>query len=75
MTKKQKSVKVHYDSTGNTLNVWFDDPKKEFISEEAGNDVILNKNRKGNVIGFEKLNFISGDVSSSYVLPVEVVSR
>jgi len=75
MTKKQESVKVHYDSTGNTLNVWFGDPKKEFISEEAGNDVILNKNRKGNVIGFEKLNFMSGDVGSSYVLPVEVVSR
>ena len=40
----------------NTLDVWFDDPEKEWASEETGDDVILKKDRNGRVIGFEKLN-------------------
>ena len=40
----------------NTLDVWFDDPEKEWVSEETGDDVILKKDRNGRVIGFEKLN-------------------
>jgi hypothetical protein len=39
------------------MTVWFDDPKKEYISEETGEEVILMKDRDGRVIGFEKLNF------------------
>lgn len=35
--------------------MWFDDPKKEVVSEEVGDGVILNKDKKGNAIGFEKL--------------------
>ena len=50
-------VKVYYDKIGNTLTVWFDDPKKEYISEETGEEVILMKDKEGQVIGFEKLNF------------------
>lgn len=50
-------VKVYYDKLGNTLTVWFDDPKKEHISEETGEEVILMKDKAGRVIGFEKLNF------------------
>ena len=49
-------VSVYYDGTGNTLSVWFDDPKKEHICEEIGDDVILVKDRRGHVIGFERLN-------------------
>jgi hypothetical protein len=36
-----KKVRVFYDREGNTLNVWFDDPKKEYVCEESGDDVIL----------------------------------
>ncbi|MBI3373372.1 MAG: DUF2283 domain-containing protein [Betaproteobacteria bacterium] len=50
-------VKVFYDKTGNTLTVWFADPGQEHVSEEAGDEVILIKDRSGRVIGFEKLNF------------------
>ena len=39
--------------------MWFDDPQKEDVSEEVGGDVILNMDKKGKVIGFEKLNFIA----------------
>ena len=71
MAKKQNTkIRIYYDTTGNTLNVWFDDPKKDYVSEEAGDDVILNKDRRGRVIGFEKLNFSARD-QRPLSLPVE----
>ncbi len=48
-------VKLFYDEKGKTLSVWFDDPKKEVVSEEVGDGVIVSKDKKGQVIGFEKL--------------------
>lgn len=48
-------LKIYYDAKGETLSVWFDDPKKEAVSEEVGDGIILSKDRKGEVIGFEKL--------------------
>lgn len=67
---KINKIRLYYDSYGNTLNVWFDDPKKEFSSEETGEEVVLNKNKHGKVIGFEKLNYLrSGIVIKE--LPVE----
>lgn len=48
-------IKIYYDPKGETLNVWFDDPKKEVVCEEVGDGVILSKDKKGEVIGFEKL--------------------
>ena len=50
-------VKVYYDSVGETLTVWFGDPEGAAICEEAGDDVVLMKDKSGTVIGFEKLNF------------------
>lgn len=73
-TAKRNSIKVYYDHIGNTLNVWFGNPDKEYVSEEVGDDVILNKDRQGHVIGFERINFkprvAKGVVAQS--LPVEV---
>lgn len=50
-------VRVYFDSAGNSLTVWFDDPKKEHVCEEIGDDVVLMKDRRGRVIGFERLNY------------------
>jgi uncharacterized protein YuzE len=50
-------VKVYYDQVGNTLTVWFGNPQDEYTSEETGDEVILMKDRSGEVIGFEKLNY------------------
>ena len=52
-------VRVYYDRTGNTLTVWFDDPAKESVCEEIDDDIVLMKDRRGRVIGFERLNFLS----------------
>ena len=68
-----EKIRVYYDTKGNTLNVWFDDPKKESISEETGEEVILAKNKQGKVIGFEKLNFFAHPKSAITTLPVEIL--
>jgi hypothetical protein len=52
-------VRVYYDSTGNTLTVWFDDPDKEAVCEEVDDDMVLVKDRRGRVIGFERLNYLT----------------
>jgi uncharacterized protein YuzE len=52
-------VRVYYDRTGNTLTVWFDDPKKEHVCEELDDDMVVMKDRRGRVIGFERLNYLS----------------
>ncbi len=52
-------IRVYYDRTGNTLTVWFDDPNKEFICEEIDGDGILMEDRRGQIIGFERLNYCS----------------
>ena len=50
-------VKVFYDQTGNTLTVWFGEPKSEYVCEETAEEVVLMKDKAGHVLGFEKLNF------------------
>jgi len=59
-------VKVYYDSSGKTLTVWLDDPKKEFVCEETGEEVIIIKDKNGNVIGFERLNFIMKEEKAGF---------
>ena len=52
--------------------MWFDDPKKEAISEETSEEIILIKDKNGKVIGFEVLNYLSsGDLKELKNLPVE----
>jgi len=66
-------LRVYYDKKGNTLSVWFDDPKKEFVCEESDDDIVLVKDRRGRVIGFERLNFLSAKQRQrSASIPVEV---
>ncbi len=54
----------------NTLDVWFDDPAKDFISEETGEEVILKKDKNNRVIGFEKLNLFPDKEN----VPIEVMT-
>ncbi len=52
-----EKVKVYFDPFGKTLTVWFGNPSDEYICEETEEEVIFMKDRFGNVIGFEKLNY------------------
>jgi hypothetical protein len=66
-------VKVFYDEVGNTLTVWFGDPATEYVCEETGEEIILMKDRMGNVIGFEKLNYLA-DKPLSFQVAFETVA-
>ena len=60
-------VKVFYDKKGNTLTVWFSDPKEEHMCEETGEEVILMKDISGRVIGFEKLNYSLSEAEKLHI--------
>jgi hypothetical protein len=66
-------VRVYFDRTGNTLTVWFDSPSKENYCEEIADDTVVMKDRRGRVIGFERLNYLTRKQQLSHEqLPVEV---
>ncbi|MFH0766257.1 MAG: DUF2283 domain-containing protein [Calditrichota bacterium] len=50
-------IRLIYDRLGNSLIIWFDDPKKESICEEFDEDTVLMKDKDGRVIGVERMNF------------------
>lgn len=66
-----EKITVIYNRVGNTLDVWFGKPRKA-TCEELGNGFILKKDEKGNILGFEKLNYVKRKKPLSK-LPVEVV--
>ena len=66
-------VMVYFDREGNTLSVWFDDPKREHVCEESDDDMILVKDKRGRVIGFERLNYLTAKQrQEGFTIPVEV---
>jgi hypothetical protein len=66
-------VRVYFDQIGNTLTVWFADPKTEHICEEIADDTVLMKDAQGRVIGFERLNYLSRkQQDQGTTIPVEV---
>jgi uncharacterized protein YuzE len=68
-----EKLRVYYDREGNTLSVWFDDPKKEAVCEEADDDMLLVKDSDRRVIGFERLNYLSAkQIKNRASIPVEV---
>jgi hypothetical protein len=62
-----EKVRVYFDREGSTLNVWFDDPKKEHVCEETGDDMILVKDPNGRTIGFELLNLFGRSLCSALI--------
>lgn len=75
MAKTKQQLKIFYDKIGNTITVWLDDPQKEYTAEETDDDVVLMKDKMGQVIGFEKLNVHLGFTGvNSKTFPVEVIS-
>ena len=66
-----EKIKVIINRESNTLDVWFDEPEKEFICEETGDEVILKKDKDNKIIGFEKLNLLQ---NKNLNVPVEVLT-
>ncbi len=66
-----EKIKVILNRESNTLDVWFDNPEKEYICEETGEEIVLKKDKYNKVIGFEKLNLL---VDKNENIPVEVTA-
>jgi hypothetical protein len=62
------AVRIFHDQEGQTLTVWFDEPIREYVCEQAADDVVLMKDRAGRVIGVEKLNFLVPESDSLTVV-------
>ncbi len=52
-----EKIRVIHDTVGKTLTVWIDDPKKETVSEETADEIVVMKDRRGRIIGFELLHY------------------
>lgn len=65
-------VVVYYHKESDTLDIWFGNPEDEFMCEEAGEGIILKKDKNGKTIGIEKL-YVSKTVGIDTPLPVELV--
>ena len=50
-------IRLIHDRIGETLTVYFEEPDPDQVCEETGEGIILIKNSKDRVIGFEKLYF------------------
>ena len=65
-------VVVYYHKDADTMDIWFGNPEDEFIWEEAGEGILLKKDKDGKTIGIEKL-YVSKTVGVNKPLPVEVI--
>jgi len=65
-------VVVYYHKESDTLDIWFGNPEDEFMCEEAGEGIILKKDKNGKTIGIEKL-YVSRTVGIDKPLPMELV--
>lgn len=55
----EKEIKVIFDKVGNTLDVWFGEPR-EAVCTEIEEEFLIKKDVKtGEVVGFEKFNVVS----------------
>ena len=64
--ERSRRVKVYIDPVANTFNIWWDDPKKAYSSEEVDslyrNDVIV-KDRKGRPISLEVIGIFPKELN------------
>jgi uncharacterized protein YuzE len=65
-------VVIYYHKDSDTMDIWFGNPNDEFMCEEAGEGIILKKDKAGKTIGIEKL-YVSKTVGINRPLPVELV--
>ena len=67
-----EKVVIYYHKEMDTMDIWFGNPEDEVGSEEAGEGIILKKDKEGRVIGIEKL-YVTKTLGIKQPLPVELV--
>jgi len=65
-----EKIRFYIDPVGNTFSMWHKDPKEEDSCEQSEAGDILSLDKKGQVIGFEKINFLPQEfISQLQALP------
>lgn len=66
MVKVKREIKIYIDPIANTFNIWWDDPKKAYSSEEVDsphrNDVIV-KDKQGKPISLEVIGIFPSELN------------
>lgn len=64
--EQSRRVKIYIDPIANTFNIWWDDPKKAYSSEEVDspyrNDVIV-KDKQGHPISLEVIGIFPSELN------------
>jgi uncharacterized protein YuzE len=55
----EKRLRIYYFKETDSLDIWFDEPEKEELSEEIDDVVLLKKDKDGTVIGLELISIAS----------------
>jgi uncharacterized protein YuzE len=55
----EKRLRIYYFKETDSLDIWFDEPEKEELSEETDDIVLLKKDKEGTVIGLELISIAS----------------
>jgi uncharacterized protein YuzE len=50
-------IRVIHDPVGQTLTIWLGDPKQEYASTLTDDEVVVMKDQKGRILGFEVLHY------------------
>ncbi len=73
-----KTVRMYLDPIANTLNIWWDDPKKAYASEEVdsptSNDVII-KDKQGKPISIEIIGIFPKELNIAEYLKNKTVIK
>jgi len=75
MAKAKREVKIYLDPVANTFNIWWDDPKKAYSSEEVdspySNDVII-KDKQGRPISLEIIGIFPKELNIAEHLKTKI---
>jgi len=55
----EKRLRIYYFKETDSLDIWFDEPEKEELSEEIDDIVLLKKDKEGTVMGLELISIAS----------------
>ncbi|OFY30480.1 MAG: hypothetical protein A2275_12580 [Bacteroidetes bacterium RIFOXYA12_FULL_35_11] len=66
------TIKITYDNLGNTLDIWFTKPTNDIICDDLENEMIVKRDKSGNILGIEVLNYVKNKQTNVESLPVEL---
>ncbi len=64
-------IRVIHDSVGHTLTIWLGDPQQEYLSTLTDDEVVVMKDKQGQILGFEILHYRPAEPAAG--LSVEAV--